>query len=76
MPANAPLAPFPWIDVLIIVALWRSNGVFAMSELAVVSARKPPLKAMARADAGARGRRWISPPIPAGSCPRSRSESP
>ena len=42
------LQPFPWIDVLIIVALVALNGVFAMSELAIVSARKPRLEAMAR----------------------------
>ena len=48
-----PLAPFPWLDVVIIFFLVCLNGVFAMSELAVVSARKPRLKAMARA--GRRG---------------------
>jgi putative hemolysin len=35
----APLPPFPWIDVAIILALVALNGVFAMSELAIVSAR-------------------------------------
>lgn len=45
----APMAhPFPWIDLAIIVALMLVNGVFAMSELAIVSARKPRLEAMAR----------------------------
>jgi putative hemolysin len=53
MPATAPLAPFPWLDVLIILLLVGLNGLFAMSELAVVSSRKPRLKAMARA--GRRG---------------------
>ena len=48
-----PLAPFPWLDVVIIFLLVCLNGVFAMSELAVVSSRKPRLKAMARA--GRRG---------------------
>jgi putative hemolysin len=48
-----PLAPFPWLDVVIILLLVCLNGVFSMSELAVVSARKPRLKAMARA--GRRG---------------------
>ena len=43
----APLPPFPWIDVLIIAALVALNGVFAMSELAIVSARKARLEAMA-----------------------------
>ena len=47
--------PFPWIDVAIIVALVALNGVFAMSELAIVSARKPRLEAMARK--GRRGAR-------------------
>ncbi|PZO92313.1 MAG: DNA-binding protein [Sphingomonas sanxanigenens] len=50
-----PLPPFPWIDVAIIVALIALNGVFAMSELAIVSARKPRLQAMERA--GKRGAR-------------------
>ena len=47
--------PFPWIDVLIILALIALNGVFAMSELAIVSARKARLEAMART--GRRGAR-------------------
>lgn len=45
-----PLPPFPWIDCVIIVALIALNGVFAMSELALVSARKARLEAMARAN--------------------------
>ena len=48
-----PLPPFPWIDVAIILALVALNGVFAMSELAIVSARKARLEAMVRA--GKRG---------------------
>ena len=44
----ATLQPFPWIDVAIILALVALNGVFAMSELAIVSARRPRLEAMAR----------------------------
>jgi len=40
--------PFPWIDVFIILALVVLNGVFSMSELAIVSARKPRLEAMIR----------------------------
>lgn len=43
-----PLPPIPWIDVAIILALIALNGVFAMSELAIVSARKARLEAMAR----------------------------
>jgi putative hemolysin len=42
------LHPFPWTDVAIILALVALNGVFAMSELAIVSARRPRLEAMAR----------------------------
>ncbi|MBC7985827.1 MAG: HlyC/CorC family transporter [Sphingomonadaceae bacterium] len=45
MPA---LTPFPWIDLLIILALVALNGVFAMSELAIVSARKARLQAMVK----------------------------
>ncbi len=48
--AASPIAltPFPWIDVAILAALILLNGVFAMSELAIVSSRKPRLEAMAR----------------------------
>lgn len=53
MPDPAPLAPFPWFDVVVIAALIVLNGLFAMSELAIVSARAPRLKAMAKA--GKRG---------------------
>lgn len=53
MPPAAPLTPFPWFDVVIILLLVTLNGVFAMSELAIVSSRKPRLKAMAKA--GRRG---------------------
>lgn len=51
----APLPPFPWIDAAIILALVVVNGVFAMSELAIVSSRKARLEAMARS--GVRGAR-------------------
>lgn len=47
--------PFPWIDVAIILALIVLNGVFAMSELAIVSARTARLEALARV--GKRGAR-------------------
>lgn len=50
-----PLPAFPWVDAAIILALIALNGVFAMSELAIVSARRPRLQAMARA--GKRGAR-------------------
>ncbi|HET9812968.1 MAG TPA: hemolysin family protein [Sphingomicrobium sp.] len=47
------LDPFPWIDVVLILALVALNGVLAMSELAIVSSREARLKAMARS--GSRG---------------------
>ena len=46
--APAPLSPFPWLDAAIILALITLNGAFSMSELAIVSARRPRLEAMAR----------------------------
>ena len=42
-----PLDPFPWFDAATILALIALNGLFAMSELAIVSARSAKLKAMA-----------------------------
>jgi putative hemolysin len=39
---------FPWFDVAIIVALIVLNGLLAMSEMAIVSARRPRLEALAR----------------------------
>src|SRR4051812_28097732 len=47
------LAPIPWFDVLLILALIAVNGVLAMSELAIVSSREARLKAMAKM--GSRG---------------------
>lgn len=44
------MTPFPWPDLAIIVALVVLNGVFAMSELAIVSAKTSSLEA--RAEAG------------------------
>ena len=46
------LSPFPWWDVVIILALVALNGVFAMSELALVSSRKPRLQAARKAGKG------------------------
>jgi len=43
------MQPFPWLDVAIIFALIALNGFFAMSELAIVSSRKPRLQAMEKA---------------------------
>lgn len=47
------LLPFPWLDLLAILALIALNGVLAMTELAIVSSREARLKAMARG--GSRG---------------------
>ncbi len=48
------MAPFPWTDVLVIAGLILLNGLFAMSELAIVSARPARLKIAAeRGNAGA-----------------------
>src|SRR6478735_3293301 len=47
------LHPIPWIDVFILFALIVLNGVLAMGELSIVSAREARLKAMARS--GSRG---------------------
>lgn len=49
------MTPFPWFDVAIIVVLILINGIFAMSELAIVSARKAKLKSLA--DGGSSGAR-------------------
>jgi putative hemolysin len=42
------IQPFPWGDVAIIFALILLNGVFSMSELAIVSARKARLESVTR----------------------------
>ncbi len=42
------LAPIPWLDVILILALIALNGVLSMSELAIVSSREARLKAMAK----------------------------
>lgn len=41
------MTPFPWPDLLVICALIVLNGVFAMSELAIVSAKTSALEARA-----------------------------
>lgn len=51
-PMSDPLPPFPWLDVVLLVALVALNGVFAMSELAIVSAREARLKGLANAGSG------------------------
>ncbi|MFN5781448.1 MAG: hemolysin family protein [Novosphingobium sp.] len=49
------MTPFPWSDVLVIAGLILLNGLFAMSELAIVSARPARLKLQAeRGHAGAK----------------------
>jgi putative hemolysin len=49
------MAPFPWLDACIIAGLILLNGFFAMSELAIVSARRPRLRGLAdRGSVGAR----------------------
>ena len=49
------MAPFPWLDAGIIAGLILLNGFFAMSELAIVSARRPRLRGLAeRGSTGAR----------------------
>ncbi|WP_442678185.1 hemolysin family protein [Sphingomonas sp. ASY06-1R] len=47
-----PLHPFPWFSVAILIALILVNAAFAMSELAIVSSRRPRLEAMARRGRG------------------------
>ncbi|HVH49747.1 MAG TPA: CNNM domain-containing protein, partial [Sphingomicrobium sp.] len=42
------LLPFPWIDLVLILALIALNGVLAMSEMAIVSSREARLRAMAK----------------------------
>jgi putative hemolysin len=52
---SAPLLPFPWLDLVLILALIALNGVLSMSELAIVSSREARLRAMVKAgSAGAR----------------------
>ena len=46
------LLPFPWFDLVLILALIALNGVLSMSELAIVSSREARLKAMAKAGSG------------------------
>ena len=47
------LAPIPWLDLVLILALIALNGLLALSELAIVSSRDARLRAMARS--GSRG---------------------
>jgi len=47
------VTPFPWPDLLIIAGLIVLNGVFAMSELAIVSAKTARLRARAEGGSAA-----------------------
>jgi putative hemolysin len=47
------VTPFPWTDLVIIAGLIVLNGVFAMSELAIVSARTGTLQTRAQKGNGA-----------------------
>ena len=47
------MQPFPWFDAAIILALILLNGLLAMSELAIVSSRRPRLRGLAAS--GSRG---------------------
>lgn len=49
------MTPFPWSDVFIIAGLILLNGLFSMSELAIVSAR--PARLRLAADRGSKGAR-------------------
>lgn len=49
---SGSLLPFPWLDLVLILALIAVNGVFAMSELAIVSSREARLKSMVKAGSG------------------------
>jgi len=49
---NDHLLPFPWLDLILILALIALNGVLSMSELAIVSAREARLKGLAKAGSG------------------------
>ena len=47
------MTPFPWTDLIIIAGLIVLNGVFAMSELAIVSAKTTRLQSRAEAGSSA-----------------------
>lgn len=53
--SSAGVTPFPWSDLFIIAGLILLNGLFSMSELAIVSARPARLRLLAdRGSAGAK----------------------
>jgi putative hemolysin len=47
------MSPFPWSDLAVLAALILLNGVFSMSELAIVSARPARLRLAAERGSGA-----------------------
>jgi putative hemolysin len=49
---SGTLLPFPWFDLVLILALVALNGVLSMSELAIVSAREARLKGLAKGGSG------------------------
>ncbi len=49
------MSPFPWFDLAVLIGLVLLNGLFAMSELAIVSARTARLQMAA--DRGSKGAR-------------------
>lgn len=49
---SGTLLPFPWLDLVMILALVALNGLLSMSELAIVSAREARLKALAKGGSG------------------------
>jgi putative hemolysin len=63
-PSPPILDAFPWFDVVVIALLVGLNGLLAMSELAIVSSRRPRLKAMAK-----RGRRGAQTALDLGGDP-------
>lgn len=46
------MTPFPWSDLIVIAALILLNGLFSMSELAIVSARPARLRVAAEGGSG------------------------
>ena len=53
---SGTLLPFPWFDLVLILALVALNGVLSMSELAIVSSREARLRAMAKS--GSKGAKY------------------
>ncbi len=50
------MLPFPWLYLVLILALIALNGLLSMSELAIVSSREARLKAMAKSGSRGAGR--------------------